>query len=97
MSWGTYGVLIVLALFIILMITNPKLSCFGRRIKSPLYPLLRKKKKKLKTHDYGFKLVDQPSRRKEQKTYPKTDLKGIRDKAKIKDDKKVNDYGFHLD
>jgi hypothetical protein len=40
------------------------MSCFGRRVKSPFYPLLRKKrlkdraeeaKKPPKTEDYGFK------------------------------------------
>jgi hypothetical protein len=38
------------------------MSCFGRRIKSPFYPLFRKKKlaevarkKPPKTEDYGFK------------------------------------------
>lgn len=41
------------------MIINPRLSCFGRWIKSPLYPLLRKRKQKqIKTEDYGFKLTE---------------------------------------
>ncbi len=42
MNWGVYGLLIVFGAFIVLMIVNPKLSCFGRRIRSPLYPLTRK-------------------------------------------------------
>lgn len=42
MNWGVYGLLIVFGAFVILMIVNPKLSCFGRRIKSPFYPLSRK-------------------------------------------------------
>jgi hypothetical protein len=59
MSWGAYGILIVFGLFIILMIINPSLSCFGKKIKSPFYPLLRKKKQKeIQAQDYGFDLED---------------------------------------
>lgn len=57
MNLAIYGILIILALFIILMVFNPNLSCFGRKLKSPLYPVLRKRKqKKMKTVDYGFDL-----------------------------------------
>jgi len=65
MSWGTTVILILFAAFVLLLILNPKMSCFGRRIKSPFYPLFRKKrmkggvgepaKKPPKTEDYGFK------------------------------------------
>jgi hypothetical protein len=65
MSWGTTAILVVFAAFVLLLILNPKMSCFGRRIKSPFYPLLRKKRGKAgpddpaqkppKTEDYGFK------------------------------------------
>lgn len=58
MSWGIYGILVIFGLFVLLLILNPNLSCFGKRVKSPLYPVLRKKKRKRKTEDYGFKLVD---------------------------------------
>ncbi len=61
MNWATYGVIIIFAAFIILMALNPKLSCFGRKITSPLYPVLRHKKKsqkRIKTQDYGFKLSE---------------------------------------
>lgn len=61
MSFGTTAILIIFAAFVLLLILNPNLSCFGRRIKSPFYPLLRKKKKAgegekkpPKTEDYGF-------------------------------------------
>jgi hypothetical protein len=64
MSWGTTAILITFAAFVLLLILNPKMSCFGRRIKSPFYPLFRKKgaksgageaeKKPPKTEDYGF-------------------------------------------
>jgi hypothetical protein len=65
MTWSTTAILVVFAAFILLLILSPNLSCFGRRIKSPFYPLFRKKKqgeeaggkaKKAppKTEDYGF-------------------------------------------
>jgi len=72
MSWGTYGILIVFGAFVLLLILNPNLSCFGKRVKSPFYPLIRKRKKsgrlkkgsgpedretaQKKTEDYGFRL-----------------------------------------
>jgi hypothetical protein len=59
MKLSLYGILVILALFVILMIFNPNLSCFGRRLKSPFYPMIRKKKrkkKKIQTVDYGFDL-----------------------------------------
>lgn len=46
MNWGFIGLLVVFALFILLLFTNPKLSCFGKRITSPLYPVFRRKKRK---------------------------------------------------
>lgn len=64
MSIGTVGILVVLGAFVLLLIVNPNMSCFGRKIKSPFYPLLRKKKRKRegeeakkppKTEDYGFR------------------------------------------
>ena len=61
MNWATYGVIIIFGAFVILMILNPNLSCFGRKITSPLYPILRHKKmsqKRIKTQDYGFRLSE---------------------------------------
>jgi hypothetical protein len=64
MNIATIGMLVVLAAFVLLLIINPNMSCFGRKIKSPFYPLLRKKKtrgggeeakKPPKTEDYGFR------------------------------------------
>ena len=62
MRWQTYGIIIIFALFVIALIFNPTLSCFGKKLKSPLYPLLRKKKRQLKTDDYGFSLGDKRSK-----------------------------------
>lgn len=63
MNIGTVGVLVIFAAFVLLLILNPNMSCFGRKIKSPFYPLFRKKrrregeeaKKPPKTEDYGFR------------------------------------------
>jgi hypothetical protein len=92
MNFGSYGILIAFAAFILLMILNPKLSCFGRRIRSPLYPLLRRRQKKapsqVKTEDYGFHLAESPP--------PKAAPHRPEDK-KPKAEKKTDDYGFRLD
>jgi hypothetical protein len=92
MRLGTYGILIALGLFIVLMILNPRLSCFGRRIKSPLYPLLRRRQKKapprVEAQDYGFHLTENPPPKAEP---PKPE------EEKKKAEKKTDDYGFRLD
>lgn len=62
MKWSMTAILVVFAAFILLLILNPNMSCFGRRVKSPFYPLFRKRKlkegaagkKPPKTEDYGF-------------------------------------------
>ncbi len=85
MNLGMYGILIVFSLFIILLIFFPRLSFFGRIVRSPFYPILHKKKhKKIETSDYGFSLVDD-SKKKEL----------IRPKKKLQD-VKTQDYGFNL-
>jgi hypothetical protein len=71
MNIGAYGILVIFAIFIILIVKNPRLSCFGKKLKSPLYPLFRRKKmeedrkrrqqdllRKIRTDDYGFQLED---------------------------------------
>ena len=89
MNWGTYGIMIVFGLFVLLMIFNPRLSCFGKRIRSPFYPLLRKKSRKKApppAEDYGFRLTEGQGQ----------------DAARAAEDKKgavkkTDDYGFRLD
>jgi hypothetical protein len=88
MNWGFYGILIIFALFILLLVFNPNLSCFGKRIRSPLYPFFRKKKRKMKTEDYGFRLVNKSSKREEKKSKEGKEIKKV---------KKSDDYGFRLD
>jgi len=84
MNIGIYGLLIVFAAFIILLIINPNLSCFGKRLKSPFYPLLRKKK--LRKRAYGR--PGHPA----DGTPP-----GEGPEAAKKPSRPAEDYGFHLD
>ena len=53
MSFGAYGLLVIFGLFILLLAVNPKLSCFGKRFKSPFYPLTRKRRLKKKAGGAG--------------------------------------------
>ncbi|NPV81999.1 MAG: hypothetical protein HPY46_00205 [Candidatus Aminicenantes bacterium] len=85
MSWTIYAILIIFGLFIILMIINPNLSCFGRRIRSPFYPVTRKKKMRAVSRDYKFELGTPgakpgPAQQPDQAKKPKAE-----------------DYGFKLD
>jgi hypothetical protein len=89
MNWGTTGLLIAFGAFVLLMIFNPRISCFGKRIRSPFYPLLRKKGRKktvVPSQDYGFRLTEGGV----EKT-----SSGVEDKKKTV--KKTDDYGFRLD
>jgi hypothetical protein len=89
MRWGTYGILIIFGMFILLLVTNPRLSCFGKRIRSPFYPLVRKRKsgmlakKPPRTEDYGFRLGEKGK---------KTEADGNPDPKN-----KTEEYGFRLD
>ncbi|MCK4645742.1 MAG: hypothetical protein KAU46_05785 [Candidatus Aminicenantes bacterium] len=107
MSWSIYAILIIFAAFILLLILNPNLSCFGKKLKSPFYPLLRrkKKKKKVKTDDYGFSLVDEGDKQKavpvEQKLKAESPdfsrIKDVKQEISAKKKKvKTDDYGFSL-
>lgn len=84
MNFGLYGILILFGIFVILMIINPNLSCFGKRVSSPIYPLLRKrKKKKIKTEDYGFSLTDPKKKISPSGHFPETGKKiGLSDPDK---------------
>jgi len=87
-----YGVLIVFGLFIILFILNPNLSCFGKKIKSPFYPVFRKRKmrqeQQKKVEDYGLRLDENGKGGK-----PVFQAPGLQGPVK----KKTDDYGFRLD
>jgi hypothetical protein len=93
MNWGATGFLILFAAFILVLIFNPNLSCFGKRVRSPFYPLRRRRltkgpgtEKKVQTTDYGFHPVDDAP------AAPKPPTP-----AEIEAQKKARDYGFKLD
>ncbi len=84
MNFGAYAILIIFGAFVLLLILNPKMSCFGKRIRSPLYPLTRKKARPKMT-DYKFDLGDEKNKKPspaakpdEKKPGPKTDDYGFR-------------------
>ncbi len=96
MKLALYGILVILALFIILMVFNPRLSCFGRKLKSPLYPVLRKRKqqqRRMNTMDYGFDL-DNPGKKQTQafRTQKQAPRSGLSSRKNIA----TEDYGFDL-
>ena len=98
MNWATYAVIIIFGAFVILMILNPNLSCFGRKIASPFYPILRHRKKppkRIKTQDYGFNLQEDSDKtlRHGQKIGEDEEL--FLDQFKEKK-YKTRDYGFKL-
>jgi len=99
MPWTVYAIMIVFGFFVILMIIDPRLSCFSRKISSPLYPIMRKKKqKRIQAEDYGFSLVDEDmklegaSSRNSDGNIPPEKSSGQRKKKALK----TEDYGFHL-
>lgn len=90
MSWGATVILILFGAFVLLVILNPNISCFGKRIRSPFYPLLRKKPAKRKTTDYHFHLADGPAK----EAGPEN---AIRPEGTTRPAPKTDDYGFRLD
>lgn len=90
MSWGPTVILILFGAFVLLIILNPNISCFGKRIRSPFYPLLRKKPAKKKTTDYHFHLADGAA-----KESGPENATGPEEKARPAP--KTDDYGFRLD
>lgn len=108
MSLGYYGILIIFAAFFLLLIFSPSLTCFGRKIKSPFYPLFRRKKlkKKLKTQDYGFSLIDGQDRQMAEEIRlrksaakeesPVDESRTKRGSEPRKKKLKTQDYGFSL-
>ena len=96
MKLSLYGIVVIFALLIILIVFNPNLSCFGRKLKSPFYPLLRKKKRRQKKNqpaDYGFDLGGTGKKRTQQALSKKSGPERISNK---KVSKPTEDYGFDL-
>ncbi len=108
MSLGYYGILIIFAAFFLLLIFRPSLTCFGRKVKSPFYPLFRRKKlkKKIKTQDYGFSLLNEQDRQKAEEIRlsksasksesPVDESRTIKESEPSKKKLKTQDYGFSL-
>ncbi len=100
MNWGVTGLLILFGACVLLLIINPNLSCFGRKLKAPFYPLTRRKKlardkarlARIRTDDYGFKLAEEPPAR-PAGAPPSSPPAPPRPETK----KKTDDYGFKLD
>jgi hypothetical protein len=90
MNFGTYGILIIFGAFVLILILNPNLSCFGKRLKSPLYPLFRKrgrtKARPRRTEDYGLNLGGESS----------ASRRGASPKADVSRKVVTEDYGFRL-
>jgi len=99
MNIGVIGILVVFGVFLVLLATNPRLSCFGRKLASPFYPLFRRKRmeeekkrvykdhlKDIKTADYGFKLDESAG----------ANRPPLSDEAR-KNAKSAEDYGLKLD
>ncbi len=93
MNIGLYGILVLFGAFILLLIFNPNLSCFGRTIRSPFRPILRRRRKKryLKTNDYGFDLGGSSS-----KKTSESQKAQVRPATVKKPSVKTEDYGFKL-
>ena len=90
MNFGAYAILIIFGAFVLLLILNPKMSCFGKRIRSPFYPMTRKKQVRPKMTDYKFDLGGEKDRKASPASAPgeKMDEK--------KPGPKTEDYGFRL-
>ena len=82
MNIGLIGLIVVFAAFILLLIINPRLSCFGKRITSPLYPLMRKRR-----------LSNRPGRKAPGSAPGAPSAPGEPQKPGTR----TEDYGFHLD
>jgi hypothetical protein len=101
MSWGATAILIIFGAFVLLLIVSPNLSCFGKRLRSPFYPLRRKRAMakgaaedlKKKMTDYKFDLGGPAAPDAGAgKTKP-----GGKPGPKTPPGKKTDDYGFRLD
>ena len=102
MSWGAYAILVIFGLFVLLLIINPKMSCFGKRVRSPFYPLSRRGRARKKLTDYHFDLGDGPKKPEPSKEDGRgreqdTGRSDRKDGHKDDKSKKTHDYGFHLD
>jgi len=112
MNIGLIFLIVVFVAFILILVFNPNLSCFGKRLRSPFYPLRRRRllagreKKEIKTTDYGFRLVEGEESMGEAKKAGKLDSPPVKESSRTtpkkvepsgKKTRKTEDYGFKLD
>lgn len=112
MNIGLVLLIVVFIAFILILVFNPNLSCFGKRLRSPFYPLRRrrllanKEKKEIKTADYGFRLVEGEESKGETTKAEKVDSSVMKEPSRTipekgqvssRKSKKTEDYGFKLD
>jgi hypothetical protein len=101
MNLSVYVILILFGLFVILLIVNPNLSCFGKRVRSPFHPLYRKRgkaAKTVKTTDFGFHLNPDGKTATRSASRPSGSKPvGAKPEGTSPDAPKTEDYGFHLD
>jgi hypothetical protein len=99
MSWGAIAILVIFGAFVLLLIVSPNMSCFGRRLRSPFYPLRRKRAAKpapredlkKKMTDYHFDLgAGAPGP-------PAGKMPPPSPGEKKAPPEKTDDYGFRLD
>ncbi len=107
MNFGLAILIVIFIAFLVILLFNPNLTCFGRRLRSPFYPLRRRrlmarKNQPVKTEDYGFKLVEGEAKPGEGKatssgTTSETSRPVSSPTGKPGKPKKTEDYGFKLD
>jgi len=112
MNIGLIFLIVVFVAFILILVFNPNLSCFGKRLRSPFYPLRRRRllaereKKEIRTTDYGFRLVEGEENKGETTKAGKLDSPTAKEPSRIPPEKgepsgkkprKTEDYGFKLD
>jgi hypothetical protein len=112
MNIGLIFLSVVFVAFILILVFNPNLSCFGKRLRSPFYPLRRRKllaereKKEIRTTDYGFSLVEGGENKGEATKAGNLDSLAGKEPSRIPSEKgqpsgqktrKTEDYGFKLD
>ncbi len=89
MNIGLIILIVLFIAFILILVFNPNLSCFGKRLRSPFYPLRRRRlladreKKEMKATDYGFHLVEGEESKGETTRAEKSDSSSINEISKM--------------
>lgn len=106
MNFGLVILIVLFVAFLVILLFNPNLTCFGRRLRAPFYPLRRRmmarKNQPIKTEDYGFKLTEGEAKSGEGKAAsPQVDRDAYKSAfspvQKPGKPRKTEDYGFKID